>query len=84
MAINIKNRETEALLGEIRTMTGMGTTELVLDMARERAERLRRERDLDRRREAIDRACREAAAKIPPDAPSADEIIGYDEWGLPT
>ena len=83
MAISIEGREVEALLGEIKAATGKDATEIVLGLARREAERLNRERDIERRREAINRACREAAAKTPPDAPSADEIVGYDEWGLP-
>ena len=83
MAINIKNREVEAYLGEIRSATGKGITEIVLDLTRHEAERLRRARDyesdLHAWRKPLDRQPRN-----PPDAPSADEIIGYDEWGLPT
>jgi antitoxin VapB len=84
MAINIKNREVEAYLGEIRSATGKGITEIVLDLTRDEAERLRRVRDYESRLARMEEASRQAAAKIPPDAPSADEIIGYDEWGLPT
>ncbi len=38
MAISITNREVEALLDEIRTMTGKDITEIVLDLARQEAE----------------------------------------------
>lgn len=86
MAINIKNPEVEAYLGEIRSATGKGITEIVLDLARQEAERLRaeRERDFETRFQRLEDISRRAAAKIPPDAPSPEEIIGYDEWGLPT
>ena len=86
MAINIKNREVEAYLGEIRFATGKGITEIVLDLTRQEAERLRagREQDFEVRLQRLEEISRRAASKIPPDAPSDDEIIGYDEWGLPT
>jgi antitoxin VapB len=84
MAINIKNREAEALLAEIREATGKGTSQIVRELAQAEAQRLRRLRDIDERRRQIDEITRRAAAKIPPDAPTPDEIIGYDEHGLPS
>ena len=83
MSINIKNREAEALLVELKAATGKGTTALLLDLLRAEAERSRRLRNLDARRERIREICREAAAKLPKDPPSPDEIIGYDEGGMP-
>jgi hypothetical protein len=41
MSINIKNREAEALLGEIKVATGKGTTELLLELLRTEAGRQR-------------------------------------------
>ncbi len=86
MAINIKNSDAEALLREIASATGKGITETVHDLLRQEAERLRAEqaRDFDIRLQRLEEISRRAAAMIPPDAPSPDEIIGYDEWGLPT
>jgi antitoxin VapB len=83
MSINIKNREAEALLGEIKAATGKGTTELLLELLRAEAERQRKVRDIDERRRRLRDICREAAAKLPVNPPTPDEIIGYDEDGLP-
>ena len=85
MAINIKNREVEAYLGEIRSATGKGITEIVLDLGHDEADRLRQARgqDVERRRRAIDEASERYAARLGPNPPSIDEIIGYDEDGLP-
>lgn len=83
MPITIKDREAEALLAEIRTATGKAMSQIVRELAEAEAFRLRRRRDVDARRRRIDEISRRAAAKIPADAPPPDEIIGYDERGLP-
>ncbi len=83
MAINIKNREAEALLCEIKAATGKGVTEIVLDLAQVEAERLRKQRDIERRRRLIDEATERYAARLGPDRPSLDELVGYGEDGLP-
>ncbi len=83
MAINIKNREAEALLCEIKAATGKGVTEIVLDLAQAEAERLRKQRDIERRRRLIDEASERYAARLGPDRPSLDEVVGYGEDGLP-
>ena len=83
MSINIKNREAETLLGEIKAATGKGTTELLLELLRAEAGRQRRVRNIDERRRKLREICREAAAKLPANPPTPEEIIGYDENGLP-
>ena len=40
MSINIKNKEAERLLAEIKARTGRGTTDLLLDLLRRERERL--------------------------------------------
>jgi len=85
MAINIKNREVEELLDEIKLATGKGPTSVMLDLLRKEAERLRRERDIEERSRRIDEIVRRSSAKWPAgEGPTPDEIIGYDEDGLPT
>jgi antitoxin VapB len=44
VALNIKDKETEALVNEIASLTGVTTTEAVRQSAQERLERLQRER----------------------------------------
>ncbi len=84
MAVDIKDRETEALLDEIRATTGREVGEVLRDLVRQEAERIRREREFQERLARLEEISHRAAAKIPKDAPSPDEIIGYDEWGLAT
>jgi hypothetical protein len=47
VSINIKNKEAERLLAEIKQKTGRGTTDLLLDLLRR--ERARLDEDLERR-----------------------------------
>jgi len=84
MAINIKNREAEALIAEIREATGKGTSQIVRELALAEAQRLRRLRDIDERSRQLDEITRRYAARLEPNAPTPDEIIGYDEHGLPS
>ena len=88
MHLNIKNDEAHQLATELARLTGESLTFAVTVALRER---LARER---RRRRADDIAGDDIAARLMkigksyaalPDAgPSADEILGYDERGLPT
>jgi hypothetical protein len=82
--MDIKDRETEALLDEIRTAIGKEVDDILRDLARQEAERVRKERDIEERRRRINEITARTAARIPEDAPSPDEIVGYDERGLPT
>ena len=83
MPINIRNQEVERLLGELKAETGRGTTEIVLDLARREVERRRRLRTIDERRRRIDELAARYQARLLPAVASPDEIIGYDENGLP-
>lgn len=83
MAINIKNREVESLLEELKAETGRGTTEIVLELARQEVERRRRLRSLGARRARIQVLLEQHRAGLPPDLPTPDEVIGYDDDGLP-
>jgi antitoxin VapB len=84
MSINIKNHEAETLLGEIKAATGKGTTELLLELLRAEAGRQRKLRDVEERRRKIEEICRRYQAKLPERLETPEEIIGYDEDGLPT
>ena len=84
MAVNIKNREVEELLAEIKAATGKGTSRVVLDLLRKEAARIRRLRSVEHRRREIDALTRRYAARMADRPAAPDEIIGYDEDGLPT
>lgn len=83
VALNIRNAETERLAGELARLTGQTKTQAVTEALRNHLERCRREqsgRTLAGELSEIGRRC----AKLPVrDQRSADEILGYDEDGLP-
>ena len=90
MSINIKNKEADRLLAELKKSTGKGASELILELLRAEQARLaarkpvaeeeRIKRALEATRE-VQRLWRESPV-IDPRTP--DEILGYDENGLPT
>ena len=83
MALSIRDAETERLAAELALLTGQTKTEAVTEAVRDRLERLRRERSgrsLANELDDIGRRC----AKLPVlDERSADEILRYDEHGVP-
>ncbi len=85
MALSLKDPETDRLARQVASLTGETLTQAVRTSL---AERLRHERlkrgegpDLARTLEEIARRC---AARPDLDDRSADEILGYDENGLPS
>lgn len=83
MALSIKHPEADRLARELARSTGESLTEAVMKALRERLVREHRKTVAPRLREEI-RAIRERCARLPVlDSRSADEIVGYDENGLP-
>ena len=83
MALSIKHPEADRLARELAAKTGESLTDAVLNALRER---LMREKRRVRGSRLIDelRAIRERCARLPVlDRRPADEILGYDEHGLP-
>jgi antitoxin VapB len=83
MALNIRNPETERLADELARETGETKTEAVTKALRDRLDRLRRERAGRRLADELDAIARHCAALPVLDARPPDEILGYDERGLP-
>ncbi len=83
MAFSIKHRDADRLVRELSDLTGESLTDAVLTSLRERLERLKVRRR--RRRLADDlRAIGERCSRLPVrDTRSPDEILGYDEHGVP-
>jgi antitoxin VapB len=84
MSINIKNPEAERLLNALARRMGKGKTEVVLELLRDEAARQARLASIDERRAKIKALVRRAAAKAKHRNKTHEEIIGYDENGLPT
>jgi antitoxin VapB len=84
MPISIKNSETEALARKLAELTGESITNAVRTAVSERYERVRRERSrhtLAAELAEIGRSC----ARLPIlSTMTDDEILGYDEFGIPT
>lgn len=83
MALSIKTDEADRLARELAAETHESLTEAVTVALRERLDRLRRSRGSDF--DARLRRLQEDYAQYPvTDARTPDEIIGYDEHGLPS
>lgn len=85
MTFDIKDRETITLLEEIGAATGREVDDVVRDIVRREAERIRRERegDVERRRALIAAAADRYAARVGPNPPPHEELLGYDVGGSP-
>jgi len=83
MALNIRNAETEQLAETLAKLTGETKTEAVTQALRDRLARLRRERTRRRLADELDEIARHCSRLPVLDARTPDEILGYDEHGLP-
>ena len=84
MALSLKDAETDRLAREVAKLTGESLTEAVRKALAERLERERRKRGRNKSlAERLDELARECAALPDYDTRSPDEIIGYDEYGVP-
>lgn len=82
MALNIKDPETDRLARAVAAATGVSLTEAIREALRDRLER---ESHRSRRGVAVEvRRIQERLARLPVlDPRSSDEIIGYDDRGVP-
>jgi antitoxin VapB len=83
MPLNIRNEETEELATALAKLTGETKTEAVTQALRERIQRVRRARVKRRLADELDEIALHCSALPVRDSRSADEIMGYDENGLP-
>ncbi len=83
MALNIRNPQTEALATELAQLTGETKTEAVTKAVRDRLDRVKRERHRRCLADELDAIARQCAALPVLDARAPDELLGYDEHGLP-
>ena len=83
MALSIKNSEAERLARELASKMGESMTEAILKALRERLQRVAgRNRPMGLADQLDEIAVRCAALPVI-DERSEDEILGYDEKGLP-
>ena len=83
MALSIKDPEADRLAREVARLTGETLTEAVTESLRERLERVRHRRAGPSLAAELDEIALRCAALPMRDARTAEEIIGYDESGLP-
>ena len=83
MHLNIKNDEAHKLAKELAQLTGESLTSAVTLALQERLARERRRRQTDSIAARLMKIGSRYAA-LPDSGRSADEILGYDENGLPT
>ena len=83
MPLNIKDPATEKAVRELAALTGETVTTAVHRAAEERLQRVRRCQDGPSLAAEILEIGRRCASLPDLDARSADEILGYDEHGLP-
>jgi len=83
MPISIKNPEAEQLVRQVADLTGESLTEAILVALRERHERLAASKRRRSLADELDRIAKRCAALPVLDSRPADEILGYDENGLP-
>ena len=83
MPLNIRSQETEELANALAKLTGETKTEAVTQALRERIQRVRRARAKRRLADELDEIALHCSTLPVRDTRSADEIMGYDENGLP-
>jgi len=83
MPLSIKNESTERLAREVANQTGESITEAIQKSLAERLERLKDSRRSRVLASQIEDLLRRVDALPTLDSRPADEILGYDENGLP-
>ena len=83
MALNIRNRTTEELAATLARLTGETKTQAVTTALRDRLERIRRRRTGRGLADELDEIALHCASLPVLDERTAEDILGYDERGLP-
>ena len=83
MALNIRNRTTEELAATLAKLTGETKTQAVTKALRDRLERIRRRNTGRSLAEELDEIALHCASLPVLDDRAADDVLGYDERGLP-
>ena len=83
MALNIKDPATDALARELSALTGESITEAIRISMSERVTRLRRQATVAQRAADLQRFIDRGRQRATLDHRAEEEILGYDENGLP-
>jgi antitoxin VapB len=83
MAFSIKNPEADRLARRLVAITGESLTDAVTGALRERVERLAAKRRARSLADELDEIARRCAKLTVMDTRPEEEILGYDEHGLP-
>ena len=83
MALSIRNPQAEKLAREVAAESGESLTEAIIHALEERLERLKGRRTTTDVAEEIMKISLRCRALPEKDQRSADEILGYDERGIP-
>ena len=84
MSFSIKNSEADRLVRQLTGLTGETLTGAVVAALRERLERVRARKSGRSLADELDEIAIRCAALPVLDPRSPEEILGYDEHGLPT
>lgn len=84
MALSIKNEDADRLVRELAALTGESLTEAVVVSLSERLARQRAAHDRRPLQQRLEEIGRHFRALPVLDARTADQILGYDDNGLPT
>lgn len=84
MSFSIKNSEADRLVRQLTGLTGETLTGAVVAALRERLERVRARKSGRSLADELDEIAIRCAALPVLDPRSPEEILGYDERGLPT
>jgi len=84
MPISIKNDETEKLTRQLAELTGETITVAIRIAVAERYDRVKRVREGRSLREEIKEIALRCASRPVVSQMTDDEILGYDEFGIPT
>jgi antitoxin VapB len=82
VALNIRNKEAEALAAEVARRTGETKTEAVINALKERLARVKRLRPRRRLSEDLAEIAERFDTLSVLDSRDTDEILGYDQHGL--
>ena len=83
MPLNIQDSETDALAKRLASLTGESLTQAVKQAVQERLARVEKSQRAIRLADELDHIALQCAALPRHDRRSAEQIIGYDERGLP-